>query len=141
MISEELETSLHNLFFEARSKRHEFITVEHLLLALLRNASAADALKACGADLDELHKSLKEHIAEHTPTVADGQEADTQPTVGFQRIIQHAIMRAQSAQSKEVSHEDHSIRAGLAGAPRGSAGSRQREAGSELWIEWLDPQL
>ena len=70
MIAQELEVSLHMAFMEARQKRHEFITVEHLLLALLDNPSAAEVLRACAANIDELRKSLTEFIKEHTPQVA-----------------------------------------------------------------------
>jgi len=101
MIAQELEVSLHMAFMEARQKRHEFITVEHLLLALLDNPSAAEVLRACGADVDDLRKSLAEFIAEHTPILA-GEEVDTQPTLGFQRVIQRAILHVQSSGKKEV---------------------------------------
>jgi ATP-dependent Clp protease ATP-binding subunit ClpA len=101
MIAQELEVSLHMAFMEARQKRHEFITVEHLLLALLDNPSAAEVLRACGADVDDLRKSLSEFIAEHTPILA-GEEVDTQPTLGFQRVIQRAILHVQSSGKKEV---------------------------------------
>jgi len=102
MIAQELEVSLHMAFVEARQKRHEFITVEHLLLALLDNPSAADALRACGAKIDGLRKDLTTFIAEHTPTVAGDDEIDTQPTLGFQRVIQRAILHVQSSGKKEV---------------------------------------
>jgi ATP-dependent Clp protease ATP-binding subunit ClpA len=101
MIAQELEVSLHMAFMEARQKRHEFITVEHLLLALLDNPSAAEVLRACGADVDDLRKSLSEFIEEHTPILA-GEEVDTQPTLGFQRVIQRAILHVQSSGKKEV---------------------------------------
>ncbi len=102
MIAQELEVSLHMAFVEARQKRHEFITVEHLLLALLDNPSAADALRACGAKIDLLRKDLGKFIDEHTPTVAGDDEIDTQPTLGFQRVIQRAILHVQSSGKKEV---------------------------------------
>ena len=102
MIAQELEVSLHMAFVEARQKRHEFITVEHLLLALLDNPSAADALRACGAKIDGLRKDLATFITEHTPTVAGDDEIDTQPTLGFQRVIQRAILHVQSSGKKEV---------------------------------------
>ena len=92
MISQELEVSLHMAFVEARSARHEFITVEHLLLSLLDNASAVDVLKACAANMDELRQSLRKFITENTPVIPAGAEVDTQPTLGFQRVIQRAIM-------------------------------------------------
>jgi len=102
MIAQELEVSLHMAFVEARQKRHEFITVEHLLLALLDNPTAAEVLRACGANLDELRKQLTQHIAEQTPRIAPDREVDTQPTLGFQRVIQRAILHVQSSGKKEV---------------------------------------
>ena len=102
MIAQELEVSLHMAFVEARQKRHEFITVEHLLLALLDNPTAAEVLRACGANLDELRKSLTQHVAEQTPRIAADREVDTQPTLGFQRVIQRAILHVQSSGKKEV---------------------------------------
>jgi ATP-dependent Clp protease ATP-binding subunit ClpA len=102
MIAQELEVSLHMAFVEARQKRHEFITVEHLLLALVDNPSASEVLKACGAQPETLKKQLQEFIAQHTPTVAGTGEVDTQPTLGFQRVIQRAILHVQSSGKKEV---------------------------------------
>ncbi len=104
MIAQELEVSLHMAFVEARQQRHEFITVEHLLMALLDNPSAAEVLKACSANIDDLRKSLVQFIKENTPTVGGSDEVDTQPTLGFQRVIQRAIMHVQSTGSgkKEV---------------------------------------
>jgi ATP-dependent Clp protease ATP-binding subunit ClpA len=102
MIAQELEVSLHMAFVEARQKRHEFITVEHLLLALIDNPSAAEALRACGAKTDTLRKDLTNFIDEHTPTVSGEDDIDTQPTLGFQRVIQRAILHVQSSGKKEV---------------------------------------
>jgi ATP-dependent Clp protease ATP-binding subunit ClpA len=104
MIAQELEVSLHMAFVEARQQRHEFITVEHLLLALLDNPSAAEVLRACAANIEDLRKSLVGFIKENTPTVGGDEEVDTQPTLGFQRVIQRAIMHVQSTGSgkKEV---------------------------------------
>src|SRR4051812_49464017 len=96
MIAQELEVSLHMAFVEARQQRHEFITVEHLLLALLDNPSAAEVLRACAANIEDLRKSLSTFIRENTPTVGGSEEVDTQPTLGFQRVIQRAIMHVQS---------------------------------------------
>src|SRR5574339_1303101 len=101
MIAQELEVSLHMAFMEARQKRHEFITVEHLLLALLDNPSASEVLRACAANIEELRKLLTDFINEHTPIVT-GDEVDTQPTLGFQRVIQRAILHVQSSGKKEV---------------------------------------
>src|SRR6266700_741842 len=102
MIAQELEVSLHMAFVEARQKRHEFITVEHLLLALLDNPTAAEVLRACAANIEELRKALGDFITAHTPTVAGTAEIDTQPTLGFQRVIQRAILHVQSSGKKEV---------------------------------------
>jgi ATP-dependent Clp protease ATP-binding subunit ClpA len=103
MIAQDLEVSLHLAFVEARQKRHEFITVEHLLLAMLDNASAAQVLRACQADVEELRRVVTEFIDANTPVVSGNGEMDTQPTLGFQRVIQRAILHAQSANKKEVS--------------------------------------
>jgi len=104
MIAQELEVSLHMAFVEARQARHEFITVEHLLLALVDNPSAAEVLRACAVNIEDLRKTLTNFIADNTPTVPGASEVDTQPTLGFQRVIQRAIMHVQSASNgkKEV---------------------------------------
>jgi ATP-dependent Clp protease ATP-binding subunit ClpA len=104
MIAQELEVSLHMAFVEARQARHEFITVEHLLLALLDNPSAAEVLRACAVNIEDLRKTLTNFINDNTPTVPGSSEVDTQPTLGFQRVIQRAIMHVQSASNgkKEV---------------------------------------
>ncbi|EEO28413.1 ATP-dependent Clp protease ATP-binding subunit ClpA [Oxalobacter paraformigenes] len=104
MIAQELEVSLHMAFVEARQARYEFITVEHLLLALLDNPSASEVLRACNANLNELRKMLGDFIRDNTPVVPGTGEVDTQPTLGFQRVIQRAIMHVQSASNgkKEV---------------------------------------
>src|SRR5881397_3663319 len=98
MIAQELEVSLHMAFVEARQKQHEFITVEHLLLAMLDNPSAAEVLKACGIDLEELRGVLGDFVSEHTPRLSPHSDSDTQPTQGFQR----AILHVQSSGKKEV---------------------------------------
>jgi len=103
MIAQELEVSLHMAFMDARQKRHELITVEHLLLAMIDNPTAAEVLRACGADTEKLRKDLLGYIDEHTPVVAGQDEVDTQPTLGFQRVIQRAILHVQSSGKKEVS--------------------------------------
>jgi len=104
MIAQELEVSLHMAFVEAKQQRHEFITVEHLLLALLDNPSAAEVLRACAANIDDLRKSLANFIKDNTPQVAGTDEANAQATLGFQRVIQRAIMHVQSTSNgkKEV---------------------------------------
>ena len=104
MISQELEVTLHMAFVEARQQRHEFITVEHLLLALIDNPSASNILQACAVNSDELRKALANFIQENTPIVGGVEEVETQPTLGFQRVIQRAIMHVQSTSNgkKEV---------------------------------------
>ena len=102
MIAQELEVSLHTAFVEARQKRHEFITVEHLLLALIDNPSASEALRASGAQLEALRLELTRFVEEHTPVVAEDHDGETQPTLGFQRVIQRAILHVQSSGKKEV---------------------------------------
>ena len=102
MIAQELEVTLHMAFVEARQKRHEFITVEHLLLALLDNPSTAEVLRACASDIEALRKELADFVNEHTPTIAGTEDIDTQPTLGFQRVIQRAILHVQSSGKKEV---------------------------------------
>ena len=92
MIAQELEVSLHMAFVEARQQRHEFITVEHLLMALLDNPSAAEVLRACAANIDDLRKSLVTFVKENTPTVSGTEEVDTQPTLGFQRDLETATL-------------------------------------------------
>ncbi|MBP7301851.1 MAG: ATP-dependent Clp protease ATP-binding subunit ClpA [Brachymonas sp.] len=96
MIAQELEVTLHMAFVEARQQRHEFITTEHLLLALLDNPSAAEVLKACSAHIDDLRTGLSNFIKEHNTPLPGTEEVDTQPTLGFQRVIQRAIMHVQS---------------------------------------------
>ncbi|MFD2190481.1 ATP-dependent Clp protease ATP-binding subunit ClpA [Pistricoccus aurantiacus] len=103
MLSKELELTLNTAFTVARSKRHEFMTVEHLLLALLDNASAADVLRACGANLDKLRSDLQDFINSTTPLIPDEQDdRETQPTLGFQRVLQRAVFHVQSSGKSEV---------------------------------------
>ncbi|MFN7836102.1 MAG: ATP-dependent Clp protease ATP-binding subunit ClpA [Burkholderiaceae bacterium] len=104
MIAQELEVSLHMAFVEARQQRHEFITVEHLLLALLDNPSAAEVLRSCACNMDDLRRNLQNFIRDNTPVIPGQEEVDTQPTLGFQRVIQRAIMHVQSTTNgkKEV---------------------------------------
>ncbi|MCU0933848.1 MAG: AAA family ATPase, partial [Thiobacillaceae bacterium] len=102
MIAQELVVSLHMAFMDARQKRHEFITVEHLLLAMLDNPSAAEVLRACTANIEDLRKKLADFIERHTPRVPGEADVDTQPTLGFQRVIQRAILHVQSSGKKEV---------------------------------------
>jgi ATP-dependent Clp protease ATP-binding subunit ClpA len=102
MLSKELEFTLNRAFSEARDKRHEFMTVEHLLLALLDNASAAEVLRACGADLDQLKQELEKFLEETTPLLSPADLRETQPTLGFQRVLQRAVLHVQSSGNKEV---------------------------------------
>ncbi|KJZ14055.1 MULTISPECIES: ATP-dependent Clp protease ATP-binding subunit ClpA [Halomonas] len=103
MLSKELELTLNTAFTVARSKRHEFMTVEHLLLALLDNASASDVLRACGANLDKLRSDLQDFINSTTPLIPEDQtERETQPTLGFQRVLQRAVFHVQSSGKSEV---------------------------------------
>jgi ATP-dependent Clp protease ATP-binding subunit ClpA len=102
MLSKELEASLNVAFNEARNKRHEYITVEHLLLALLDNSSASSVLKACGADLSRLKIELSQYLEENTPVFHEDQLGEVQPTLGFQRVLQRAVFHVQSSGKKEV---------------------------------------
>ena len=103
MLSRELEVTLNLAFKNAREKRHEFMTVEHLLLALLDDASASNLLKACGADLVTLRQDLVEFIDSTMSTIPDAQlEQETQPTHGFQRVLQRAVFQVNSANHSEV---------------------------------------
>ena len=102
MLDKELEQTLNDAFRQAREQRHEFMTVEHLLLALLDNQSAISVLKACGANLNVLHSELSVFIKENSPILADDDERETQPTLGFQRVLQRAVFHVQSSGRKEV---------------------------------------
>ncbi len=103
MLNKDLEITLNSAFREARSRRHEFMTVEHLLLALLDNPSAIDALSSCGTDLQSLKIALSDFIDETTPLIPDlEEERETQPTLGFQRVLQRAVFHVQSSGKSEV---------------------------------------
>jgi len=102
MLSSELEFCLNEAFRRAREQRHEFMTVEHLLLALLDVPAAIDILKACGANLTRLQDELREFIDETTPRLSESEEQDVQPTLGFQRVLQRAVFHVQSSGRKEV---------------------------------------
>jgi ATP-dependent Clp protease ATP-binding subunit ClpA len=107
MIAQELEQTLQKTFVEARAARHEFVTTEHLLLALTENASAARVLNACAANVDDLRTNLAAFVKDNTPHVPGSEEVDTQPTMGFQRVMQRAMMHVQSAgKTKEVHGEN-----------------------------------
>jgi ATP-dependent Clp protease ATP-binding subunit ClpA len=102
MLSSELEYCLNEAFQRARDRRHEFMTVEHLLLALLDIPSVNEILKACDANVAELRRQLSEYIDEQTPIMADDDETEVQPTLGFQRVLQRAVFHVQSSGKKEV---------------------------------------
>jgi len=102
MLSRELEDSLNNAFKDARAQNHEFMTVEHLLLALMTNDGVIEVLKACGSDLDLLKSDLTAFLDETTPLLPPEDERDTQPTLGFQRVLQRAVFHVQSSGKQEV---------------------------------------
>lgn len=102
MLSKELEFTLNQAFKQAKSKQHEFMTVDHLLLALLDNPAAAEVLRACGADIEKLRQQLTRYIDESTPLMVGGDEREIQPTLGFQRVLQRAVFHVQSSGKNEV---------------------------------------
>ena len=102
MLSKELESTLNSAFREAREKRHEFMTVEHLLLALMDNPTASKILRACGAEIEKLKQELISYLEESTPMLPVKDERETQPTLGFQRVLQRAVFHVQSSGKKEV---------------------------------------
>ena len=103
MLSKDLEVTLNLAFRDARTKRHEYMTVEHLLLALLDNEAASTVLKACGTNLDELRSDLANFVDETTPLIpSSDNDRETQPTLGFQRVLQRAVFHVQSSGKKEV---------------------------------------
>ncbi len=102
MFSKDLEQTISQSYKRARAQRHEFMTVEHLFLALLDNASASHVLLTCGADIDVLRQELQDIIEQTVPVLPNNDERDTQPTVGFQRVLQRAVYHVQSSGKKEV---------------------------------------
>jgi ATP-dependent Clp protease ATP-binding subunit ClpA len=102
VLSNELEYCLNDAFHQAREARHEYLTVEHLLLAILDTPRIREILRACGADLAKLKQELKDHVEQSTPRVEDGEEREVQPTLGFQRVLQRAVFHVQSSGKKEV---------------------------------------
>ncbi len=102
MLSSELEVSLNAAIQNARHQRHEFITIEHLLMALLDNTVASKVIRACGGDIDELRRDLAQFLTEQVPGLRAGNDSETQPSRGFQRVIQRAVLHVQSAGKKEV---------------------------------------
>jgi ATP-dependent Clp protease ATP-binding subunit ClpA len=106
MLSSELEYCLNEAFQKARTKRHEYMTVEHLLLAIIDIPGVTEILKACGADLARLRRDLEQFIDESTPRLPEGSDQDVQPTLGFQRVLQRAVFHVQSGGKKEVRGEN-----------------------------------
>jgi ATP-dependent Clp protease ATP-binding subunit ClpA len=102
VLSNELEYCLNDAFHQAREARHEYLTVEHLLLAILDTPKVREILRACGADLVKLKQELKEHIDQSTPRLEETEEREVQPTLGFQRVLQRAVFHVQSSGKKEV---------------------------------------
>ena len=102
MLSRDLEVTLNSAFKRARELRHEYMTVEHLLLGLLDNASAVQVLNACGAELAKLREELEQFVTQTTPSLPEDTERDTQPTLGFQRVLQRAVFHVQSSGKQEV---------------------------------------
>jgi len=102
MLSSELDFCLNEAFQNARDRRHEFITVEHLLLALLDIPKVHEILKACGSNIPELRRQLAEFVEEHTPLLAPDDETDVQQTLGFQRVLQRAVFHVQSSGKSEI---------------------------------------
>ena len=103
MLSKELESVLNDAFRTARARRHEFITVEHLLLALLEDSAALTVLTACSVSIEELRGDLVEFIDSTTPLLGEEEDGrDTQPTLGFQRVLQRAVFHVQSSGKREV---------------------------------------
>jgi ATP-dependent Clp protease ATP-binding subunit ClpA len=102
VLSNELEYCLNDAFHQAREARHEYLTVEHLLLAILDTPKVREVLRACGADLAKFKQELKEHIDQSTPKLEEGEEREVQPTLGFQRVLQRAVFHVQSSGKKEV---------------------------------------
>ena len=102
MLSNELETCINKAFHEARAGRHEFLTVEHLLHAILQTPKVREVLRSCGADVDRLSSDLHTHIEASTPRLKAGEDREVQPTLGFQRVLQRAVFHVQSSGRKEV---------------------------------------
>ncbi len=119
MLSTEVEYSINKLFQEARDKRHEFVTVEHLLLSMTNNPSAGTALRACGINIPVLQTELESYIEENTPLLSDDDQRETQPTLGFQRVIQRAVYHVQASGKGEVTGEN--ILVAIFGEPESEA--------------------
>jgi len=106
MLSTEVEFSINKLFQDARDRQHEFVTVEHLLLSMTNNPSAGKALRACGVDIKVLQNDLQTYIEDNTPLLSENDQRETQPTLGFQRVIQRAVYHVQATGKGEVTGEN-----------------------------------
>ncbi|MCG8486087.1 MAG: ATP-dependent Clp protease ATP-binding subunit ClpA [Chromatiales bacterium] len=102
MLNKELEFTLNQAFKSAKERQHEFMTVDHLLLALLDNPSAVTVLRACGADIEKMRQKIRSFVDETTPLIPDGDDREIQPTLGFQRVLQRAVFHVQSSGKNEV---------------------------------------
>lgn len=102
MLSNELEKCLNDVFHQSRDARHEFLTVEHLLLAILEAPKVREILCACGADVPRLKQELQDHLDQWIPRLKDSDKRDIEPSIGFQRLLQRAVFRAQSSRKTEV---------------------------------------
>ena len=102
MLDKELEQTINKIFREARAQRYEYVTIEHLLLGLLDNPAAADALTACAVNLKSLRQALRRHVAEHASRLRQDDSREIQPTLGFQRVLQSALFQAQSSGNREI---------------------------------------
>jgi ATP-dependent Clp protease ATP-binding subunit ClpA len=104
VLSSELESCLNQAFHQARRAHHEFLTVEHLLLAILDTAPVREVLKGCGADLDQLNADLRQHVAVNTlrRVPAPGEEQVVQPQLDIQRVLQRAVFHAISNGNNEI---------------------------------------
>ncbi len=102
MLSKNLESTLNDAFKDARAQHHEYLTVEHLLLALLKNQSASEVLRACGVNINRLDAELRQFLTDTTPLLDPNDDSDTQPTLGFQRVLQRAVFHVQSSGRTEV---------------------------------------
>ncbi|MEY2855502.1 MAG: hypothetical protein RL030_2634, partial [Pseudomonadota bacterium] len=107
MLSNDLENWLNQAFAQAREAHHEYLTVEHLLLAILDAPRVREILRACGAELARLEEDLRKHIDESTPRIASTEEdREVQPTLGFQRVLQRAVFQVQSGGRRDVGVSD-----------------------------------
>ena len=109
MLNKELEQSLNKAFHDANEKRHEFITVEHLLLMLTDNDAATAVLEACGGDVQLLKTELEIFVDQNTPLLMPDEDRDTQPTLGFQRVLQHALFHRHLRCNNQSAQKDHHL--------------------------------